>query len=103
MVKWTPKSEEDLGEIAEYITKNFNVELAMSTIYGLVEYVESTLTKNPLAGKLLESNPLFSQIIFDGNSIYYTENPKDKNIYVIYVQPRQTKFRIDRLSDDEVA
>ena len=71
MVKWTPQSENDLEEITEYIAKNFNVDLAIRLINELVDYVESLLSQNPLAGSILESNPLFSKIVFKGNTIFY--------------------------------
>lgn len=103
MVKWTPKSENDLNEISEHIAKNFNVDLAIETVNQLVDYTENLLKSNPLAGKLVEDNPLFSKLIFDGNSIFYCENPQDKDIYVVYVQPRGTHFKDDRITDEEVA
>ncbi len=103
MVKWTPKSQNDLEEIMGHIAENFNLDLATETIYGLVDYAEGTLSENPLAGKLLESNPLFSKLIYRGNSIYYCENPNDKYLYIVYVQARKMKFRPDRLNEDEVA
>ncbi len=102
MVKWTPKSEQDLGEILEHISTNFTVELAITTVHQIIDHVETTLTKNPLAGLILESNPLFNKLIFKGNSIYYCENPKDKNIFIVYVQPRKTDIQPDRISNDEV-
>jgi plasmid stabilization system protein ParE len=43
MVKWTPKSELDLDEIREYIAKNFNVDLAITTANELVNYTEGFL------------------------------------------------------------
>jgi plasmid stabilization system protein ParE len=103
MVKWTPKSEADLEKILDHISENFNVDLAFQTVYALVDFVEATLSKNPLAGKLFELNPLFSKIVYEGNSIYYCENPKDKNIYIVYVQARQMRFKVHRLTDAEVA
>lgn len=103
MVKWTRKSQDDLEKILEHISENFNVDLAYEIINGLIDCVQTTLTANPLAGKLLEKNPLFSKIVFKGNSIYYCENPKDKDLYVVYVQPRSMKFKDDRLTDGEVA
>lgn len=103
MVKWTPKSEQDLGEILEHISTNFTVTLAISTVEEIIDHVEGTLSKNPLAGSILESNPLFYKLIYKGNSIFYCENPKDKNIYIVYVQPRKTDFQFDRITDDEVA
>ncbi len=103
MIKWTPKSENDLEQILEYITEQFNIDLALETVNSLIDFVDSTLLKNPLAGKLLESNPLFSRIVFSGNSIYYCENPKDKNIYIVYVQARSMKLKADRISDEDVA
>jgi plasmid stabilization system protein ParE len=103
MVKWTPKSEQDLGEILEHISLNFTVDLAITTIGEIIDHVEATLTKNPLAGSILESNPLFYKLIYKGNTIYYCENPKDKNIYIVYVQPRKTDIRLDRITDSEVA
>ena len=103
MLKWTPKSVSDLEEIREHIAKNFNVDLAIQTVNNLVDFVEITLTTNPLAGKILESNPLFSKLVFEGNSIFYCENPRDKNIYVVYVRPRGTNLSRGRISNDEVA
>lgn len=103
MVKWTPKSEEDLELIVAYISRNFNFDLALETLYSIINFTETTLSSNPLAGKLLESNPFFSQLVYEGNSIFYCENPKDKDLYIVYVQPRQTKFNPKRLNDDEVA
>ena len=97
MVKWTPKSENDLEEIAEYIAKNFNADLAIQVINELVDYVESLLSRSPLAGHLLESNPLFSKIIFKDNTIFYCENTHDKNIYIVYVQNRKGRLKKNRL------
>ncbi len=102
MVKWTPKAEEDLEQISEHIAKNFNVDLAISSVIELVDYVERTLGSNPLAGRILESNPLFSKLTFKGNSAFYCENPKDRNLYVVYVRPRGTDLQTDRIGDEEV-
>lgn len=103
MLEWTSKSEDDLDEIREYIAKNFNVDLAISSVNELINYAESLLSKNPLAGSVLASNPLFSQIVFKGNSIYYCENPKNKNLYVVYVHARRTKILKERINNKEVA
>ena len=103
MVKWTPKSEEDLEEILEHIAKNFNVDLAIQTIDEIVDYVESVLSANPLAGAVFESNPLFSKLIYSGNSIFYCENPSDRHIYIVYVQPRSSLFQNKRINKSEVA
>jgi plasmid stabilization system protein ParE len=103
MVKWTPKSELDLDEIREYIAKNFNVDLAITTANELVNHTEDLLTSNALAGSIVEENPLFSKLVFKGNSIFYCENPLDKNIYIVYVQPRGTYTKEERLSREEVA
>ena len=101
MVKWTPKSEHDLDELREHIAKNFNVELAINVVNKLVDYTENLLGENPLAGKLFEQNPLFSSIVYQGNSIYYCENPKDNELYIIYVQCRGMQFEDERLDDDQ--
>jgi len=103
MLKWTPKSEDDLNQIREHIAKNFSVDLAIQTVNDLVDYVERTLCSNPLAGKILESNPLFSKLVYKGNLIFYCENPKDKDLYVVYVRPRGTDLQGDRIDDEEVA
>ncbi len=103
MLKWTPKSVNDLEKIREHIAKNFSVDLAIQTIDDLIDFTERTLNKNPLAGKILESNPLFSKLVFEGNSIFYCENPKDKNLYIVYVRPRGTKLKKERVANDEVA
>ncbi len=103
MVKWTPKSEDDLDLIREHIAKNFNVDLAINQVNELIDQVESVLMANPLAGMILESNPLFSKLVIEGNSIYYCENPKDRNLYIVYVQGRGTKMSSRRLTDKEIA
>ena len=97
MVKWTPKSEDDLKEMTEYIAKNFNVDLAIQVTTELVDHVESLLSQNPLAGSILESNPLFSKIVFKGNSIFYCTHNKD--IYIVYVQNRKSHLKRDRLTN----
>ncbi len=103
MVKWTPKSQADLDDIREHIAKNFNVDLAVKTVDGLTEYAENILNSNPLIGSILTSNPMFFKLSYEGNSIYYCENPKDKILYIVYVQPRKTNFKEDRINDIEVA
>ncbi len=103
MIKWTPKSEEDLDEIREHISKNFNVDLAIQIAENIVDYVEGMLSKNPLAGEILESNPFFSKLVYEGNSIYYCENPKDHHLYIVYVRPRGTSFKEQRLNHQEIA
>ncbi|MDX2506341.1 MAG: type II toxin-antitoxin system RelE/ParE family toxin [Gammaproteobacteria bacterium] len=99
MVKWTPKSEADLDDLREYIAGNFDVELAIKIANDLVDYTDSLLCKNPLAGQLFEQNPLFSRIVYQGNSIYYCENPYDKDLYIIYVQCRGMQLKNKRLND----
>jgi plasmid stabilization system protein ParE len=97
MIKWTPKAVEDLNKILEHIAKKFSEELAASTIDELIDQVELILSHNPLAGSLLESNPLFSKLIVKGNTVYYCENPKDRHIYIVYVQGRHTDFNSKRI------
>jgi plasmid stabilization system protein ParE len=102
MLKWTPKSEEDLDKIGEHIAKNFGVDLAVQIVEELIDFAETTLLSNPLAGSILESNPLFFKIIYKGNSIFYCENPKDKTLYVVYVRPRGTDLSKDRININEL-
>jgi len=101
MVKWTPKAESDLDELREYLAENFDVETAIRISNKLIDYTENLLSQYPLAGKIFEPNPLFSSFVFQGNVIYYCENPQDKNIYIIYVQFRKQQFSEDRLEHDE--
>ena len=103
MVKWTPKSEDDLDQIREHIAHNFNVDLAISTVDEIIDEVEFILSRNPLAGTLLETNPLFSKLVVQGNSIYYCENPKDHDLYIVYVQARNSDLQNQRLTDEEIA
>jgi len=103
MLKWTPKSEIDLDQIREHIAIQFDVDLAIEIINNLIDHVETLLSNNPLAGHIVESNPLFSKIVFDGNSIYYCENPKDKHLYIVYVRARGTDYQDNRLNTQEVA
>jgi plasmid stabilization system protein ParE len=103
MLKWTPKSEDDLDEIRDHIAKNFNVELAIQTVNEIIDYVEGLLARNSLAGAILESNPFFSKLVYQGNSIFYCENPKDRDLYIVYVRPRGTTFKANRLNDKEIA
>lgn len=69
MVKWTPNAQDDLDEIREYIARNFNVDLALKTVDDLINYTEMILSAKPLAGTILATNPLFSKLVFEGNSI----------------------------------
>lgn len=103
MVKWTPKSEQDLDEILEYITTNFDIDLAIKCANEIIDFVEKTLSHNHLAGAIVESNPLFYRLNFEGNSIYYCENSRDKNLYIVYVRPRSTDLKIDRINNEDVA
>jgi plasmid stabilization system protein ParE len=102
MLKWTPKSEEDLDIIREHIANNSSVDLAIKTVNELVDFAERTLHLNPLTGQVFESNPLFSELVYKGNSIFYCENPKDKNLYIVYIRPRGTDVQHVRIGDDEV-
>ena len=103
MVKWTPKSEDDLDQIREHIALNFNVDLAITILDEIIDQVEFILSKNPLTGTILESNPLFSKLVVQGNSIYYCENPKDHDLYIVYVQARNTDLMKQRLTDENIA
>jgi plasmid stabilization system protein ParE len=102
MVKWTPKSEDDLDQILEHIAHNFNVDLAITIVDEIIDEVEFILSKNPLAGTILESNPLFSKLVVRGNSIYYCENPKDHDLYIVYVKARNTDLQNQRLTEEEI-
>ena len=103
MVKWTPKSEDDLDQIREHIAHNFNVDLAITIVDEIIDEVDFILSKNPLAGTILESNPLFSKLVVQGNSIYYCENPKDHHLHIVYVQARNTDLQNQRLTDEGIA
>jgi plasmid stabilization system protein ParE len=103
MVKWTPKSQKDLEKILNYISLNFNVELAIKLVNELIDYVEKTLSTSPLAGYVFEQNPLFSVLVFEGNQIFYCENPKDHNIYIVYVKSRGQKIKRKRISQKEIS
>lgn len=103
MLHWTPKSFLDLREIRRYIESKFSRELAFTKVDEIIDFTETTLNKNPLAGKILESNPLFSVLVYEGNSIFYCEHPQSKELYVVYVQPRRTRLDHERLTTDEVA
>jgi plasmid stabilization system protein ParE len=103
MVKWTSKSEEDLDRIREHIAHNFNVDLAIQTVDEIVDEVEFILSKNPLAGNILETNPLFSKLVIKGNSIYYCENPRDRDLYIVYVQARNTDLKNQRLTRKDIS
>lgn len=103
MVKWTPKSEDDLSLIQEHIFKNFNPDLAIKVVLNITNYTNNILSKNPLAGTLVESNPFFSKLVYEGNSIYYCHNPRDNHLYVVYIRARGQAFDESRLSNDEVA
>lgn len=102
MVKWTPKSELDLDEIREHIASNFNVDLAIETVDELINHIEKLLDENPLAGSVLESSPLFFKVTYKENSIFYCENPRDRDIYVVYVQPRGMDLKSERLNTEDV-
>jgi len=102
MVKWTPKSEDDLEEILTHVSNNFTTDLTLTVVEEIINFTELTLSSNPLAGAIFESNPIFSKLNHEGNTIFYCENPKDRNIYIIYVQPRKTDLKLERLNKNEV-
>jgi len=102
-VKWTAKSEKDLDSLRDYLAKNFNIELAIDLVNELVQTTETMLKNNPLSGSLVETNPLFSRIIYKGNAIYYCENPTDKNLYIVYIQLRKTQHHKARLGVDSLS
>ena len=97
MVKWTPKAEQDLDSIREHICQHFDVELAIATVDELVDRIALLLANNPLAGSIVESNPLFSKLSYKGNSVFYCENPLDRHIYIVYVQGRGSLFKAKRI------
>ena len=102
MVKWTPKAEQDLEEIREPCViqdscSHFDVDLAILTVDKLVDDVEALLSHNPLAGSVVESNPLFSKLSYKGNSVFYCENPLDRHIYIVYVQGRGSLVKDQRI------
>jgi plasmid stabilization system protein ParE len=92
MVKWTPKAEEDLRRIRDHIVENFDWDMGVNCVEELIDRVEALLSANPMAGAILTSNPLFSKLVVDGNVVFYCENPHTRDIYVVYVRPRNTKF-----------
>lgn len=96
-IKWTPKSESDLDQLHKILSENFEKLKADEVIVNLIESTEFILSKNPLAGKILETNPLFSFLVIEGNKIFYTENPKEKTLYIIYVQARKSNLKNERL------
>ena len=86
MVKWTPKSEDDLEEMAEYIAKNFNVDLAIQVTTELVDHVESLLSQNPLAGSILESNPLFSKLFLKATLFFIVLMTKIFTLFMFKIE-----------------
>ena len=46
MVKWTPKAEDDLDILREYISKNFSVELAIKVANELIDYLTELKQSN---------------------------------------------------------
>lgn len=102
MVKWTAKSQKDLEEIQKHIAKNFNIDLAIEITIQIIDQVENILNNNPLAGSIVENSPLFFKLVYQGNSIFYCENPKDHNLYIVYIQPRNSLFRPHRIIDQEI-
>ena len=97
MVKWTLQAEQDLDELREYIAQNFNVDTAIEIADELITNVEEMLINNPLCGQIVESNPLFSKVVYKKNSIYYCENPKDKILYIVYLQARKMDLKQKRI------
>lgn len=97
-LKWTPKAEADLKEIFGHVSTNFDKALAKKVVTSLIDHTESVLSSNPLAGRILTSNPLFSYLVIDGNRVFYCENPRDKCLYVVYVQARSTLFQSERVN-----
>ena len=98
MIKWTVEAEKDLDLIRNHLAKNFSADLAIDVVNELVIFVDQVLLENPLIGVLVEDNLLFSKLVYKGNAVYYCENPKDKNLYIVHVRPRHTDLNPERLN-----
>ena len=96
-VKWTPQAEQGIDQLREYIACHFSVNLAIEIVGKLITKVEELVGNNPLCGQIVESNPLFSKIIYEKNNIYYCENPKDKIIYIVHLNARKTELDKKRI------
>ena len=66
---WSPQSLEDIEEVGEFIAAD-NPLRAISFVDELISSVER-LSKFPESGSIVEENPVFRQIVYEGYRIIY--------------------------------
>ena len=81
-IVWSPQSLEDIEQIGDYIAEDSS-ERAATFVEKIINSVER-LTSFPDSGSLVEENPMFRQVIFQGyRTIYYIEKDSINIITVL--------------------
>lgn len=66
---WSPQSLEDIEDIGDFIAED-NPTRAVSFVDGIVSSVDRLLSF-PESGPIVEENPVFRQIVYEGYRIIY--------------------------------
>jgi plasmid stabilization system protein ParE len=95
MIKWSDRALGDLIILSEIIEEVFGLEQADKIIDQLVDYIEKTLAHNKLIGVAFEANSHYRYLVFRGNKIFYTPYEDTKIIYIVHIQARRSKLKIE--------
>ena len=59
-----------MEEILAHVSNNFTIDQALTVVEKIINFSETTLSSNPLAGAIFESNPIFYKLNHEGNTIF---------------------------------
>jgi plasmid stabilization system protein ParE len=82
-IEYKPTYFDDLEDIKNYITDNFNVRLAMIIIEGIKEDCD-ILAEQPTLGRVYSRNPFFHTLIVKRKNILFYHIDNDKKIVTLH-------------------
>jgi plasmid stabilization system protein ParE len=82
-VEYKPTYFDDLEDIKNYITDNFNERLAMSIVAGIKEDCD-ILAEQPNLGRVYSRNPFFRTLIVKRKNILFYHIDSDKKIVTLH-------------------
>ncbi|MCB0340624.1 MAG: type II toxin-antitoxin system RelE/ParE family toxin [Pseudobdellovibrionaceae bacterium] len=80
-IVWSPQALKDIESIGDFIAED-NPPRAITFVDELIDSVER-LTRFPESGSIVEENPIFRQIVYDGYRLIY--QLRTKRILIIAV------------------
>ncbi|MCB0368625.1 MAG: type II toxin-antitoxin system RelE/ParE family toxin [Bdellovibrionales bacterium] len=90
-IVWSPLSINDLEEIGDFIAQD-NPDRAVKFVDELITSVER-LVKFPESGQIVEENPIFRQVVYQGYRLIYQFRSKKILIITVLGPGRTLKKR----------